>query len=476
MGESPSLLAGLSDGLRLTLATALILVNAFFVAAEFALARVRTTRLQELEHLGNLQARMAMAIKERMDSYLSACQLGVTAASLGLGWVGEPAVADVLKPLLVPLMEQMGLNGSPAVVSTHVVALVVSFALITFVHIVVGEQAPKILALQRSEATVLATALPLRVVHALAFPFIWILNGASNALCRTMGVDPHATEGEVHSGEELKLILRASGQAGGLPTAAHDVVTRALDFSQRTVREIMVPRAEIAFLDTERSPARNLKVARESGFTRFPLCADGLDNVVGMIHLRELMEKWAQLRTDSLTPQGNADASLKDLARKAKYMPEQMKLSKALREFQRTRTHQAIVVDEYGSTVGLVTLEDVLEELVGPIQDEFDEETPLFQRLGEGAVKVDGSVALAEVNRILGLEIHDPLNSTLGGHITMKLGRIAQVGDRVRVGKFEVVVEQMARLAVGQVTFVPVPENRPDGEREHTNNREPNQG
>jgi CBS domain containing-hemolysin-like protein len=455
-------------GWRLALAAVLIAINAFFVAAEFALVRVRATRLEELGRRGDLRAKVAVAITLRMDSYLSACQLGVTAASLGLGWVGEPAMAELIGPALRPLLGFMDSPGH-ASVTARVVAFAVGFSLITFIHIVVGEQAPKILAIQRSEATLLGSSLPLRAVHAVAFPFIWVLNEASNALCRAMGVDPHSHAAEAHSGEELKLILSASHQQGTIAATARDVVTRALDMSHRTVKEVMVGRNEVAFLDVRRSSRQNLAVALESGFTRYPLCDGGLDHVVGMVHLRDLMVKRYLSRPPdarvSVPPLEGTDRDLRELARPTRYVPEQMKLSKAMRDFQRTRTHQAVVVDEYGSVVGLVTLEDVLEALVGPIQDEFDEETPLFSPLDKGEVRVDGSAPIAEVNTRLGTTIQDPQNATVGGHVTTLLGRIAQVGDRVRVGNHDVVVEKMSRLVVDQVRFVPRPpgDAAPDG-------------
>jgi len=444
-------------GERILLAVALIIINAFFVAVEFALVRVRQTRLDELARGGNMRAKDALAIHQKLDSYLSACQLGVTAASLGLGWVGEPAVAAVLRPAVEPLLTLLGQDAARYV---GPISFVLGFGIITFIHITVGEQAPKILAIAKSEALVLRTAFAMRAIHAVAWPFVHVLNEASNALCRALGLDPSlAPHGEAHSGEELKLLLRQSGESGAIGRAEKDVVTRALDFSHRLVREVMVPRGEVVFLNTQRTLPHNLQLITEAGFTRFPLCVGDLDHVVGMIHLRDLLEKRILTRAGGpLGPAPLPDVDLKAVARRGKFMPELMTLSNALKEFQRTRTHQAMVVDEYGGTVGLLALEDVLEALVGPIQDEFDEEAPLIQGLGKGVVRVDGSTPLAEVNQALGLTIQDPDNGTLGGHLTMLLGRLAQVGDRLRLGPYEVVVEQLAGLAVGQVSFHPRPD------------------
>jgi CBS domain containing-hemolysin-like protein len=453
-----------TPGGRLLVVAVLMALNAFFVAAEFAFVRVRATRLKQLAAQGNLRAASALTIHAQMDSYLSACQLGVTLASLGLGWAGEPAVAAIITPLLAPLFSAVGLQES----YLHLTALVVGFAAITSVHIVLGEQAPKVFAIQRAEAVALPVALPLRAFHALAYPFIYVLNEASNAVCRLLGVDPASGHTEVHSGEELKMILHQSREGGAIGRSEGDVVTRALDLSRRMVREVMVPRGEVVFLNIQRPLAHNLQVARESGFTRFPLCDGDLDRVRGTIHLRELLEKVAAQRDTN--PGQGAEVDLRALARKGRFMPEQMTLTNALREFQRSRAHQAVVVDEYGGTVGLLTLEDVLEALVGPIQDEFDEEAPLIQGMGKGVVKVDGSTPLAEVNSALGLTVQDVHNGTLGGHLTMLLGRLAQVGDRVRLGPYDVVVEQMAGLAVGTVSFVPRAETptapRPDVTRD----------
>ena len=427
----------------------LMALNAFFVAAEFALVRVRSTRLKQLAETGHNRAKDALGMQARLDSYLSACQLGVTAASLGLGWVGEPVASALLEPVLGPAFEAVGLP----VEFIRGLALVLGFVAITALHIVVGEQAPKVLAIQRAETVALASALPLRAFYVMAYPLIWALNSASNALCRLLGVDPAAAgHSDVHSGEELKLLLTESREGGAIGRAEGDVVTRALDFSHRMVREVMVPRGEVVFLNLQRPLSHNMQVAREAGFTRFPLCDGDLDRVRGVVNLREMLEKVIGAGNSD----GNdAETDLKPLSRKAKYMPEQMSLSNALKEFQRTRTHMAMVVDEYGGTVGLLTLEDVLEALVGPIQDEFDEEQPLIQGMGKGVVRVDGSTPLMEVNQALGINIVDPHNGTLGGHITMLLGRLAQVGDRVRVGTYEVAVEQLEGLAVGTVSFIP---------------------
>ncbi|MBI5494434.1 MAG: HlyC/CorC family transporter [Deltaproteobacteria bacterium] len=460
MNDHVELFSSMSVTARVGLAGVLIVINAFFVAVEFALVRVRRTRLEELARDGSYRARDALGIHTQLDSYLSACQLGVTAASLGLGWVGEPAVAALLRPWLDPLL---ALGGAEVAGYAPVASFAIGFAIITALHIVVGEQAPKVLAISKAEALVLQSAFPMRLIHGLAWPAIWGLNSASNALCRAMGVDPATSHKEVHSGAELKMILNQSAdQDGAMSRAEKDVVSRALDFSHRLVREVMVPRGEVAFLNTQRSMQANLQTVLESGFTRFPLCDGDLDHVRGMVHLRDLLEK----RILPKVPTGAAPAEpeLRSLARKPKYMPELLTLSNALKEFQRTRTHQAVVVDEYGGTVGLLTLEDVLEALVGPIQDEFDEETPLIQGMGKGMVRVDGSTPLAEVNQALGLTVQDPDNGTLGGHLTMLLGRLAQVGDRVRLGPYDVVVEQMNGLAVGQVSFVLRADKRPGGD------------
>jgi CBS domain containing-hemolysin-like protein len=451
MDTSLSWLPTLSDEWRVLLVVLLLAINAFFVAVEFALVRVRRTRMQELAEAGHLRARDVLAMHQQLDSYLSACQLGVTAASLGLGWVGEPVVSALLTPVIDPILS---FAGAPQF--TRGTALALGFLLITSLHIVVGEQAPKILAIQRSEAVSMLGAVPLRVFYLLTGPLVSVLNAASNALCRLMGIDPTAAQ-ETHTGQELKMILTQSKDAS--THAARDVVTRALDFSKRTVREVMVPRGEVVFINTQKTFQQNLQMAMEAGFTRFPLCDGDLDRTCGMIHLRDLLEPRLKTSGSALL---SPDVDLKSIARRAKYMPEQMTLSNALKEFQRTRTHQAMVVDEYGGTVGLLALEDVLETLVGPIQDEFDEEQPLIEGLGRGVVRVDGSTPLVEVNAALGLDIQDSHNGTVGGHLTMLLGRIAQVGDRLRVGSYDVLVEHMSGLAVGQVSFVPRVEKRQD--------------
>jgi CBS domain containing-hemolysin-like protein len=435
----------------LLVAFLLVVLNGFFVAAEFAFVKVRGTRLEELRRAGHPGAQAVQKVVARLDQYLSATQLGVTLCSLALGWVGEPAFTELVEPLLV----RVGLSVGAAATVAHTVALVIAFTIITFLHITVGELAPKMLALARAERVSIWSAGPLRAFFRVSYPGIWLLNVAAKGLLRLFRVPivAEAAASHAHSEEELKLIVEESPS---VPASARGILLKALDFHGHTARQVMVPRGTIAYLDLRRPLPANVALAREQGFTRYPLCDGDVDKVVGMIHMRDLL----QLPYD-------ADVeALRKIQRPPLFVPEAMPLGRLLREFQARRTHLAMVVDEYGGTSGLVTLEDILEELVGEIQDEFDQELPPVQQLGSGAYLVQGSVPLDEANRQLGLEIEDADNDTIGGHVVKLLGRIPTVGDRVFIGPYKVLVESMAGRRLAALRFIrhgdPTPPLPPD--------------
>jgi len=430
----------------LILAFVLVLVNGFFVAAEFALVKVRGTRLEELRRAGEPWAARVQTIVSRLPQYMSACQLGVTLCSLALGWIGEPAFAALIEPGF----QRLGVSAGLSFALAHTVSLVAAFTIITFMHIVAGELAPKMLAIARAEIVARWFSGPLRVFFIVTFPGIWLLNAMANLLLRVLGI-PFAEEGaasHAHSGEELKLIV---AESQSMPQSARDILLNALDFHGQTARQAMVPRGSVAWLDLKKPLGANVTFAREQGYTRYPLCEGDVDKVVGMVHMRDLL----QLPADADT------AELRKIQRPPMFVPEAMPLGRLLREFQGRHTHLAIVVDEYGGTSGLVTLEDILEELVGEIQDEFDQELPPFQQLGAGAYLVDGSLPLDEANRRLGTGIEDPDNDTIGGHVVKLLGRIPVVGDRVDIGPYRVIVESMAGRRLAQLRFMRASEPTP---------------
>ncbi|GAB4229101.1 MAG: hemolysin family protein [Acidobacteriota bacterium] len=397
----------------------LVLLNGFFVASEFAIVKVRATRLEELERRGVGSARRAKTLVEHLDEYLSATQLGITVASLGLGWIGEPAFAELFAPLFSSL-------GGWEPVVTHSLAATAAFVLITFLHIVLGELAPKSLAIQKTDAVTLLCAVPLIWFYRFSYPFIWALNSTANAFLKLLGVRP-ATEAETsHSEEEIRLMLAQSSRMGIFDVEERRLLERVFEFGDRSVRQIMVPAGDVVFLDLEKSFEENLETARHSKHTRYPLCEGSLDRVVGIIHVKDMLWRYQEL---------GPDFDLRMIKRPVHFVPETRLIKFLLPEFRRTRTHLAVVVDEFGSTVGIVTLEDVLEELVGEIQDEFDAETPpaMIRRQGAGRYLVHGRTLIEDLERELGIQLEDEENDTIAGHVLTRLGRMARIGDEVEL-------------------------------------------
>lgn len=395
----------------------LVFLNGFFVNAEFSIVKVRETRIRQLMQLGDRRARTAHRIIKKMDEYLSATQLGITLASLGLGWIGEPAFAGLFEPWL----EALGL-ASPAV--THTLAAGSAFMLITFLHIVLGELAPKSLAIQKPESSVLWTARPLVLFYRLSYPFIWALNGAAMFCLRRLGMAPASESDLTHTEEELRLLLTHSHEHGVLDRAKKRLLEQVFDFAERSVRQVMVPSLEVKYLDIQKTLQENLEIARSERHTRYPLCDGSLDRVLGLIHVKDLFQSEKSL--DSPT-------ALDSIKRPVYFVPENKGIQSLLADFRKNRVHMAIVVDEYGSTLGILTLEDILEELVGEIQDEFDMPAPprLIRETEEGNYLIHGRALLEQVASELGVEIEDHENDTIAGHIMMRLGRTAEVGDEV---------------------------------------------
>jgi magnesium and cobalt exporter, CNNM family len=421
-------------------ALGLLLLNAFFVAAEFAIVKMRASRLETLVRRGNLFAKSARHVAQNIDTYLSLTQLGITAASLGLGWIGEPAVAVFVEPALA----WAGMDSPTAI---HSVAFVLAFALITFLHIVLGELAPKLLAIQRSEAIALSVALPLRVLRITLFPALWLLNTSSSALLGLVGLDVGDRESLVHSEEELRIILAESARMGAVSGSKRRLLENVFSYSGKTAKEVMIPRAEIVYVSLARTWPENLQFIRGSLHTRYPLCTLGLDHVIGMVHIKDLFQGETEIRSSE---------DLLQRKREMLFVPESCTAEEVQRQFQQKRMHMAVVVDEYGGTAGIVTLEDLLEELVGEIHDEFDRSPPKIQKTAEGHL-VDGLLQVAEVNARLGLGLEESDARTMGGYITEELGRIARAGDRVTVKGREFRVMEMKGRRIAKVLVAPGP-------------------
>jgi CBS domain containing-hemolysin-like protein len=415
----------------LLLALLFIVANGFFVAAEFAIVRVRPTQLAAMADEGSARAKMARRITKRLDSYLSATQLGVTLASLALGWVGEPAFAALLLPRLVRL-------GVFAPGIAHSIAAVVAFTLISSLHIIFGELGPKYLAIDKTVPTALWVAHVLRGFYVLAFPVIWLLNRASNVVLGAVGIKPAGKEEMVHSEEELRMILASSEKAGVLSEENREIIEGVFEFSKRTARQIMVPRTDVAVLSTTKSIDENLEIMRTTRHTRYPLCDGSLDQTIGLIHVKDLF--LAQLR--------GPGRPLTDLKRDILFVPENSTVDALLAQFIENKTHMAVVLDEYGGASGIVSLENITEELFGQIQDEFDRERPEIEVLGNGRYRVRGDYLIEDLTDRLKVDVGEPAEETIGGYVAARLGREVAPGDRTNLGNLQIEVVDAERFRV----------------------------
>lgn len=418
------------DLLAVLLAVALVALNAFFVATEFAIVKVRPTRIEELIRTHRPGATAARHVLSNIDAYLSATQLGITLASLGLGWIGEPAFAHLLETPLAAL----GINDPLWI---HRIALTAAFALITFLHIVVGELAPKSFAIMQAETVALGVAYPIRLFYGLFYPAIWLLNGVATWLLRVVGLSTAAHRGDLHSEEEIKIILTQARSAGLLSASRSELLRRALSLSTKTTAHLMVPRNEVVFLDVNLSDDDNLARAMDSGHTRFPLCDEQLDDVIGIVDIRELLQARTQHR----------DVSLRNLATAATYFPETMSAERLLAEFRARRVPMVVVVDEYGGTSGIVTAADVVTAVMGELEEDDVEVIPL----PGGAYEIDGVAPVEEVSERLGITLHADDMRTVAGFLMSRLGRMPRVGDRVVEGGYIFQVLELAGPRVRRV-------------------------
>lgn len=426
----------------------LVLLNGFFVASEFAIVKVRGSQLEALEEEGETRAAFARHVTAHLDAYLSATQLGITLASLALGWVGEPFLARMLQPVFF-------LAGIESIRSIRTVSVALAFSAITFLHIVLGELAPKSLAIRKSAETALWVARPLGLFYAVFKPAIWFLNfSASIILKRVFRLQPASEHELAHSEEELRVILGESREAKEVSQIGKDILINALDMRKRVVRDITTPRGEVVFLNTEDSFEENLKAALESRHTRFPLCDGHLDNTIGLVHIKDLLKLMRAEHPD-----------LQSVKRDMFPVPEMMPLEKLLTFFLSKHAHLALVVDEFGGTVGIVTMDNVLEELVGAIHDEFDAENSEFRRVNADEFVVKGGLGLYELRDFAGLELESADVSTIGGYVTHLIGHLPRQGEHVRVEDYEATITQADGRRVGQVHFKRLPRTQKKAEK-----------
>ncbi|MCE9609068.1 MAG: hemolysin family protein [Chthoniobacter sp.] len=422
--------------LKLLAIMVLVFLNGFFVAAEFALVKVRGSQLEPMIEEGNATASLAHHITANLEAYLSACQLGITLASLGLGWIGEPFLAHMLHPVFF----RLGIT-SPVVIQS--VAFALAFSAITTLHITLGEQAPKILAIRKPVPSTLWVARPLALFYTLFRPAIWFLNAVSNWLVKALfRIEPVSEHELAHSEEELRVILAESERAEEVSPLGKSILINALDMADRVVRDITTPRGEVVFLNTEDTFEENLQRALDSRHTRFPLCDGHLDNTIGLIHIKDMLKLMRE-----------PGAAMASIRREILPVPEMMPLEKLLTFFLSRHAHLGLVVDEFGGTVGVVTLDNVLEELVGEIQDEFDAENPEFKRLNADEFTVQGGVGLYELHDLAGLELESADVSTIGGYVTHLIGHLPKQGEHVRIEDYTVTITQSDGRRVGQLHF-----------------------
>jgi CBS domain containing-hemolysin-like protein len=390
------------DIFNLILLAVLIALTAFFVATEFAIIRIRSSRIDQLVVEGSKNAKAAKQVITNLDEYLSACQLGITITALGLGWLGEPTVAHMLEPLF----EQLGIEGG---LST-IISVAIAFAVVTFLHVVVGELAPKTFAIQKAEAVTLLFVKPLIFFYKIMYPFIWVLNGSARLLTGLFGLKLASEHELAHSQEELRILLSESYKSGEINQSEFKYVSKIFDFDDRVAKEIMVPRTEVVSIDQEDTIEYILDMAKEERFTRYPIIDGDKDHIVGLLNMKEILTEIVMKDVQSI--------HLKDYIRPIIQVVETVSIHDLLLKMQRERIQMAILVDEYGGTAGIVTIEDILEEIVGEIRDEFDtDEKPLIQKVKDYHYIVDGKVLVSQINELLGIQIDDTEIDTIGGWV-----------------------------------------------------------
>src|SRR5687768_339503 len=386
--------------LDIVLTIFLVLLNGFFVAAEFAIVKVRSSQISL--QAGTTSKKAAQAIINNLDGFLAATQLGITLASLGLGWVGE----DVMSKIILNTMTGIGLDISPTL--AHSIALPVAFAVLTILHIVFGELAPKSLAIRYPTSTTLKVSIPLRVFYTVFKPFIWLLNGFANVILKLLGVKP-ISEQDIHSEEELRLIIAESEEGGAIEPNERELIQNVFDFDDRIVRQVMVPRVKISGLKASLTVQEAMDIILKEGYSRYPVFENSLDEIIGIVHAKDVINAYFQ----------KTGKGLRDVMRQTHFIPESKPIDALLREFQKRKTQMAIVVSEFGGTIGIVTLEDILEELVGEIQDEHDHEQQIVTLLDKQVYQIVAQSSIHDINKFIEIPFPESEDyETLSGMIT----------------------------------------------------------
>lgn len=423
---------------KLLIALFLVLLNGFFVAAEFSIVKVRYSQIQLKAAEGNAMAKQAERIIKNLDAYLSATQLGITLASLALGWVGESA----LKHVFHGLFEYFNLSIEPTMVTT--VSMVFSFLIITIMHIVFGELVPKSIAIRKAEATTLFISAPLRLFYNVFRPFIWLMNTISNSFLRLVKIHP-ASDHEIHSTEELQLLVKQSADSGEIEEENYEIIKNAFDFNDHSAKEIMVSRQNILSIDIEDSVEEIMEKVMESGHSRIPVYEDSIDNIIGIFYIKDIIR-------EHIKRKGNINHDvLKGLMREAFFVIGSKKISDLLKNFQIKKQHIAIVIDEFGGTQGIITMEDILEELVGEIQDEEDDEDKIVDKVAENTYWVQATQPLDEINEYLPQIIKEDEEveyNTLAGYILHQLQEIPEENQTFDIENYHVKILKMNKKSV----------------------------
>lgn len=413
----------------------LVFANGFFVAAEFAIVKVRSSQIVQRMKKGHRRAALAKNIVEHLDAYLSATQLGITLSSLGLGWVGEPLLAEMLR---APLAE-IGIMGERTV---HALAFGVSFSLLTFLHIILGELAPKSLAIRYPESTTFVISAPLQFFYRVFQPAIWMLNGSANFLLKLVGIPPSSARELLHSPEELEIIVSESTRGGVFNKTEQELISSIFEFSTTTVKEIMVPRTDVVAIDINTPRDKLIRVVTEEGYSRIPVYKDTIDNIVGIIYTKDLI---------SLLEHRDLIV-LQDIIRPAYFVPHSAKISMLMRELQERKMHIAIVVDEFGGMEGIVTMEDILEEIVGEIHDEYDEVLKEIEHAADGSFLVDGRIPIKDFNEKFGADLpEDTEYETLSGFLQKTTGHIPEQNEDIPHQHFVFTVVKKSQRRIRQV-------------------------
>jgi CBS domain containing-hemolysin-like protein len=411
----------------------LVFMNAFFVATEFAMVKVRKSRIETLAVDGDKTAKNTLTVVKNLNAYLSACQLGITLASLGLGWVGEPAVARMLEPLFELL------NMPAALV--HSISFVIGFSLITAFHIVLGELAPKSLAIISAEKIAMKTALPLIMFYRVTYPIMWAFNHSTNLILKIFGISQVDEAEEAHTDEEIKLLVEDSYKHGLIDKTELTLVDNIFDFTETTVKDIMIPRTDMACIFIDDPFDKIVSYTLDNQFTRYPICKGSKDNVLGFVHLKDLYKHQVE----------GTNRNIESIIREVNFIPESKSISALLKLFKKEKSQIAVIIDEYGGTSGLVTVEDILEEIVGEIQDEFDEEGNEIVKTEDGSYIVEGKVLIETVMDLIDADIEVENIDTIGGWIYSQLKSYPKVNDKLIHENYEFIVLKCDKKRISKI-------------------------